>query len=80
MRKFLVVFILLVSFWLVGCKAAAPASTSIPTPMPNSPTAVPASPTVEAVDYCVSCHTDKEQLISTAKLVEAVESESKGVG
>lgn len=76
MRKFLVV-ILLVSFWMVGCKAATPAPTSISTDLPS---AVPASPTVEAVDYCVSCHTDKEELISTAKPVEAAESESKGVG
>lgn len=77
MRKFLVVFIMLVSFWLVGCKAATPAPTSVPT---ETPSAVPASPTVEAVDYCVSCHTDKEQLISTAKPFEVAESESKGVG
>ena len=77
MRKFLVIFILLVSFWLAGCKAATPAPVAVPTDMPS---AIPASPTVEAVNYCVSCHTDKEQLISTAKPIEAAESESKGVG
>ena len=32
------------------------------------------------VDYCVDCHTDKDQLISTGKPVVEAEAESSGVG
>ena len=37
-------------------------------------------PTEEAVDYCLSCHTDKDELIDTAKPEEEVISESEGEG
>jgi hypothetical protein len=51
----------------------------------EEPTPAPAPPTeevvVEMVDYCVSCHTDKEELIATAKVEEEeAEGESSGVG
>jgi hypothetical protein len=37
--------------------------------------------TVEpSVDYCVQCHTDKEQLINTAKPEEVHEAENEGEG
>jgi hypothetical protein len=46
------------------------------------PTLTPTTePTEEvAIDHCVVCHTDKEQLISTAKAEEPAEAESEGVG
>jgi hypothetical protein len=80
MRKFQSAFIVLFLLLLGACTA-----TTVPTTAQEateSPSAVPALPTVEveAEDYCVSCHTDKEQLISNAKPIEVAESESKGVG
>ena len=80
MRKFLISFILLVGFGLAACQTATPASVPSAATATDEPSPVPPSATLMAVDSCVSCHTDKEQLISTAKPVEAAESESKGVG
>lgn len=63
---------------LAGCRQA---TTRMPTPTATPAQPVVPQPTAAAkVDYCLSCHTDKEQLISTAKPEEPVESESKGVG
>jgi hypothetical protein len=42
-----------------------------------------AEPTLNAMmdgDDCLACHSDKDQLVSTAKPEEVVEEESKGVG
>ena len=81
MRKLLIFTSLLGLLILAGC------NTTTPTPEPTealtetpeqTPTSTP-QPT-EMVDYCISCHTDKEQLISTAKPVVEAESESSGVG
>jgi hypothetical protein len=44
----------------------------------TTPTTAPTE--VVVVDYCAACHTDKEQLISTAHGEEASEKESEGVG
>jgi len=38
------------------------------------------TPEAEVVDYCVDCHTEKEQLIDTAKPVVEVVSENEGAG
>jgi hypothetical protein len=35
---------------------------------------------VETVDYCLTCHTDKDQLIQTASQIEEVPEESEGAG
>jgi hypothetical protein len=61
---------------------AACATTKVESPtattMPTQTEAVPAS--APEADECLACHTDKQRLIDTAKPVEVVESESKGVG
>lgn len=68
----------------------AAAVTDAPTWTPASPTEEPTLepsatstvlPTeVVVLDYCVACHTDQDQLITTAKVEEVVEKESEGVG
>ena len=63
------------------------------TPVPATPTEEPVeeepAPTVEAesvvnepveVDHCLECHTDKDELIATAKAEEEVIVESEGEG
>ena len=68
--------------FLVGCQTATPEPVPTNTAIPPTPTVEPTE-TVEVivqVDYCVDCHTDKEQLISTAKPEETAEEESSGVG
>ena len=69
---------------LAGCQAATPDPVPTNTAILPTPTTEPTlEPTVEVVvqiDQCVSCHTDKEQLIATAKPEEEVEGESSGVG
>jgi hypothetical protein len=51
---------------------------------PATPTAEPLEAVVvtvaEEVNECLVCHTDKQQLIDTAKEEEKVEKESTGVG
>ncbi|MEW6030699.1 MAG: hypothetical protein ACOYZ8_03470 [Chloroflexota bacterium] len=49
---------------------------------PTGETVAPSSETPEPVaeNYCLSCHTDKEELIETAKPEEVVEAESSGTG
>lgn len=55
--------------------------TATPTQEPTATPTLEPTPTEEVVaDYCVECHTDKEELIATAKEEEPAESESKGVG
>ena len=78
MQKFLIVFVLMTSFLLPACQSPAPVPVSAAIVIPVAVDLAP--PTAEAVDYCISCHTDKEQLISTAKPVEESESESTGAG
>ena len=72
--------------WTVGCSANAPEQDS-PTVEPTEeiaqePTLPPATPTSEpeAINYCLDCHTDKDRLISTAKVEEEVISENEGAG
>jgi hypothetical protein len=56
--------------------AAAAEETEAPTEAPlETEVAV-----VEQVDYCLECHTDKDQLIDTAAPEEEVVEESEGAG
>jgi hypothetical protein len=83
MRKLLIILSAPCLLLLAGCTTSTPAPTpeSEPTALPTEvPTLVPTPVPTEVVDYCVDCHTDKEQLISTAKPVVEAESESSGVG
>ena len=83
MRKLVLYLSMLCLLFLAGCATATPEPTPEPEPSPipsETPTVVPTPVPTEAVDYCVGCHTDKEQLISTAKPVVEAESESSGVG
>lgn len=64
---------------------AAPTMTSVPpTPVSESPTALPAAsatPAEAAVeDYCIDCHMDQEKLVASAAPEEPKEEESEGVG
>lgn len=84
MRRLLFLVSILCLLYLTGCNASTPIPaepTAVPTKTPEpvmlpDPTEAP----TEIVDYCVSCHTDKEQLVSTAKPVLEAEAESSGVG
>ncbi len=77
MRKLWPILGTLAVLLLAGCQQAT-SQAPTPTTTPAQPVAQPTA--AAKVDYCLSCHTDKEQLISTAKPEEPVESESKGVG
>jgi hypothetical protein len=50
---------------------AATAAAGTPTPAPSE---------MVEVDSCLACHSDKQQLIDTAKEEEVVPEESSGVG
>jgi uncharacterized lipoprotein NlpE involved in copper resistance len=79
MKKYLFALVLIAFFWLTGCQNRNVEAQSAPE---ATATTVAASATQSPgeVDHCAACHTDKEQLISTAKPEEAVEKESSGAG
>ncbi len=80
MRRFWPILVAILALLLAGCQKAA-TEEPVPTVTEAPPTAEPTEEAVVEVDYCLSCHTDKEQLVATAKPEEeAAESESKGVG
>ena len=74
MKRYTGVLLLLGLFILSAC-AEVPSATEEATVTEAVPTSAP-----EAGE-CLACHTDKQRLIDTAApIVEAAESESKGVG
>jgi uncharacterized protein YcfL len=83
MRKLFIYLSIPCLFLLAGCTTSTPEPTHKPEPtaLPTeAPALVPTAEPTKVVDFCVDCHTDKEQLISTAKPVVEAESESSGVG
>lgn len=77
MRK-LPFVLMTVAIVLASCQKAAPVPEIV---QPAEPAPIPISQKIEpTANYCVSCHTDKEQLIAAAKPEEVVESESSGAG
>jgi hypothetical protein len=85
MRKIYTLVLAFMLLVLAGCQAATPEPVPTNTEPPPTSTVEPivVEPTVEVVvevDYCVECHTDKDQLIAVAGPEEDTESESSGVG
>lgn len=78
MRKTFLAWISISVLGLAACQQPTPVpQASQPTPAE----VFPVSQKIEAPEnYCVSCHTDKEQLIAAAKPEEMVEAESSGAG
>ena len=80
MRKLPIFFSLLCLIIVAGCNSATatPEPTLVPVKEPTSTPEPEPTEVVEVVDYCVDCHTDKEQLVAVANPI--LESESSGVG
>ena len=69
--------LMIVTFALAACApSTTPSANATEAPLATE-AAVEAQP---EADECIACHTAKQQLIDTARPVEAAESESKGVG
>jgi hypothetical protein len=80
MRKTILAWITISVLALAACQKKMPApelEVLAPTPVEG----IPVSQKIEPQEnYCLSCHSDKEQLIATAKPEEMVEAESSGAG
>ncbi|MBC8506027.1 MAG: hypothetical protein ISR58_16430 [Anaerolineales bacterium] len=74
MRKHQFIMYLIVVLVLLGISAS---TTPIQENTIESPTVAESE---NEVDQCLACHTDKDSLVSTAKVEEAVESENEGEG
>jgi hypothetical protein len=82
-------FILMVGTICLGACSSAPAQVveptattqiSSPTPVEEVETAAAPVEEPEMVDQCISCHTEKQMLVDTAKPEEEVISENEGAG
>lgn len=80
MQKVWLILLIFLFWFLAGCQTITPEPIPTSTAIPPTPAVEPTKEVVAEVDHCVSCHTDKEQLISTAKPEELAEKESSGVG
>jgi hypothetical protein len=78
MRKTILVLVSISAIGLAACQKPTP------TPLALQPTPAEIFPVSQKIEdrenYCLSCHSDKEQLIATAKPEEEVEAESSGAG
>lgn len=81
------VWLILMAWFLIGCRAtpATEEFAAVITPVPPTATAVPPTatptPTPSPVpNPCLDCHTNKERLIDTADPEEEVISENEGEG
>lgn len=73
MRKHQWLFFLILAVALLGVAA-------FNMPNPDIVEAPGSDPTQDEVDQCLVCHTDKDALVSSAKVEEAVASENEGEG
>ena len=69
-------------FSLVMWACGSGAKTAEPTSIPPLATSIPLNVPIAYAksDHCLDCHSDKQQLIDTAKPEEVVEKESTGAG
>jgi hypothetical protein len=83
MRKTMLGVLLLSLTLLFGCQTVTSEPVQ-PATDPALATELPPTPKATEIviepDYCVECHTDKEQLIAYAKPEEEVDSESSRAG
>lgn len=78
MRNVFLVLVLLSLVWLPACQNRMLMPEAV---LPAPAAVIPVSQQIEVQEnHCVSCHTDMDQLISTAKPEEEVEAESSGAG
>ncbi len=86
MKRQILTTLMIAIVFISGCAAPKPAPTAEPTepvvPVVESEAVTEAASQVETekVDYCITCHTDKDALIANAKPVEEVVEENEGVG
>ena len=87
MKHFVITLIVASGLLFLGACTAKTTPTTVPEETEVAvatavPTATQPVATEPVENYCVTCHTDKQMLIDTAKPVEevAAESESEGVG
>ena len=85
-KKIRIIFTAILTMLVLGLSGcgSVPSVSETPTSEPTeavAPDPEPA-PTMETaeVDHCLDCHTDKQRLISTAKVVEEIVSENEGAG
>ena len=74
------------TFLLFGCRQTAAPEATTENDDPTGETVsideklASVAPKPDSVDYCVECHSDKDQLINTAAPEEEVISENEGEG
>jgi len=82
LKRQILTTLMIVVVFISGCAAPkpAPAVESVEPEAPIAATETLADNETAKVDYCITCHTDKDALIANAKPEEVVVEESEGVG